>query len=60
VNGTPLPRYHFTNESDDIRALFGRACDRMGIDWRQNNRNTFSVARRARVARLDEFVGPKR
>jgi hypothetical protein len=60
VNGTPYPRYHFTNESADIRALFGRACDRMGIEWRPNNPNVLSVARRASVARLDEFVGPKR
>jgi hypothetical protein len=32
----------------------------MGIEWRQNNRNNLSVARRASVARLDEVVGPKR
>jgi hypothetical protein len=60
VNGKPYPRYHFTNESSDIRALFGRACDRLGIEWRQNNRKNLSVARRESVARLDEFVGPKR
>jgi hypothetical protein len=60
VNGTPYPRYHFTNASEDIRALFGRACDRMGIDWRQNNARNLSVAKRGSVARLDEFIGPKR
>jgi hypothetical protein len=35
VNGTPYPRYHFTNYSADIRAIFGRACDALGIEWTQ-------------------------
>jgi hypothetical protein len=67
VNGTPYPRYHFTNVSADftnvsadIRGIFGRACDQLGIEWRPNNRWSLSVARRESVALLDEFVGPKR
>jgi hypothetical protein len=60
VNGTPYPRYHFCNESKDILALFGRACERMDIEWRPNNRKTLSVAKRDSVARLDAFVGRKR
>jgi hypothetical protein len=60
VNGTPYPRYHFSNVSADIRGIFGRACDQLGVDWRANNRWSLSVARRGSVARLDEFVGPKR
>jgi hypothetical protein len=60
VNGTPYPRYHFTNVSADIRGIFGRACDQLGIEWRPNNRYTLSVARRGSVALLDGFVGPKR
>ncbi len=60
VNGTAYPRYHFSNASADIRALFGAACDRLGIRWRQNNARNLSVARRTSVAILDEFVGPKR
>jgi hypothetical protein len=60
VNGTPYPRYHFSNVSADIRGIFGRACDQLGIEWRPNNRWTLSVARRGSVALLDEFVGPKR
>jgi hypothetical protein len=60
VNGTPYPRYHFSNVSADIRAIFGRACDQLGIEWRPNNRWSLSVARRGSVALLDEFVGPKR
>lgn len=60
VNGTPYPRYHFSNASSDIRALFGRACDQMGISWRQNNARNLSVAKRESVRKLDLFVGPKR
>ena len=60
VNGTPYPRYHFSNVSADIRGIFGRACDQLGIEWRANNRCSLSVARRGSVALLDEFVGPKR
>lgn len=53
------PRYFFSNESDDIRSLFQDACDALGVDCRQNRRNSVSVARRAAVALLDEWVGPK-
>jgi hypothetical protein len=60
VNGTAYPRYHFSNVSADIRGIFGRACDQLGIEWRANNRWSLSVARRGSVAMLDEFVGPKR
>ena len=60
VNGTPYPRYHFSNVSADIRGIFGRACDQLGIEWRPNNRYSLSVARRGSVALLDAFVGPKR
>jgi hypothetical protein len=45
--------------SADIRGLFCDACDRLGIAWRRMNARNISVARRAAVARLDEFVGPK-
>jgi hypothetical protein len=60
VNGTPYPRYHFSNASADIRAIFGRACDALGIEWRPHNSRNLSVARRNSVALLDAFVGPKR
>jgi hypothetical protein len=60
VNGTPYPRYHFSNVSADIRGIFGRACDQLGVEWRPNNPFSLSVARRGSVALLDEFVGPKR
>jgi len=52
-------RYFFTNESDDIRALFLDACERLGVEAPHNRRNSISVARRESVAILDRFVGPK-
>jgi hypothetical protein len=52
-------RYHFTNESADIRKLFTWALIRLGIDFRYNNYKNISVARRESVRRLDAFVGPK-
>jgi hypothetical protein len=54
------PRYMFSNRSRDIHAIFTDHLDQLGIAWRWSNDHTVSVARRAAVARLDEFVGPKR
>lgn len=54
------PRYQFTSHSDDIRAIFCEHLDLLGIPWRRMNRWNISIARREGVARLDEFVGPKR
>ena len=53
------PRYNFTNASEDIRVMFTDACRLLDISWRQMNARNISVARKADVARLDEFVGPK-
>jgi hypothetical protein len=53
------PRYLFTNESVDIRNLFTGTLDDLGIEWRYNNRNCISIAKRGSVAALDWFVGPK-
>lgn len=55
----PYPRYHFSNASADIREIFGRACDAIGVEWRHNNTREQSVARRKSVAILDSFIGPK-
>jgi hypothetical protein len=44
VNGTPYPRYHFSNSSADIRGIFGRACDSLGVEWRPHTRVSLSVA----------------
>ena len=53
-------RYSFSNRSDDIRALFCEHLDLLGIGWTQPNAFQIAVDRRAEVAKLDEFVGPKR
>jgi hypothetical protein len=54
------PRYQFCNLSDDIKHIFCRTCDLVGIDWRVMNAKTISIARSESVALMDEFVGPKR
>ena len=54
------PRYMFTNYSTDIRGIFCAACDDYGVNWRQMNWKTISIARRPEVAKLDLVIGPKR
>lgn len=53
------PRYTFCNMSDDIKALFKRACARLGIEVRRMNQKDLSIAKGASVALLDDIVGPK-
>jgi hypothetical protein len=53
-------RYFFSNLSQDIRALFCEACDRVGLRWTQSSHRNISISHRASVALLDEQVGPKR
>jgi hypothetical protein len=57
--GHEYVRYFFDNASDDIRGIFGDACDQLGIGWREPGPRTISIARAPDVALLDEFVGPK-
>jgi hypothetical protein len=54
------PRYAFSNRSDDIREIFCNACDRMGVHWTRAGKWTIYVSRKADVALLDTFIGPKR
>jgi hypothetical protein len=54
------PRYFFSNLSADIRRIFCEHCDLVGIRWTPSNPRNISVSHRESVARLDEFVGPKR
>ena len=54
------PRYEFSNRSQDIRRIFCDTCDALGVDWRSMRRDVISIARRASVAKLDAFIGPKR
>jgi hypothetical protein len=53
------PRYFFSNLSADIRALFCKSCERLGLRWTQSNPRNISISHRASVALLDEHVGPK-
>jgi hypothetical protein len=52
-------RYSFSNRSDDIKAIFCAHLDLLGIGWTRPNAKDIAVARRADVALLDAFVGPK-
>jgi hypothetical protein len=54
------PRYSFSNLSHDIRTIFCDACDLMGLRWTASGATTIYVSRKADVAILDRFVGPKR
>lgn len=53
------PRYFFTNYSADIRGIFCRYCERLGIRWTQSSFKNISVSHRDSVAILDSFIGPK-
>jgi len=54
------PRYTFSNVSGDIRRIFCDACDLMGLHWTASGEKTIYVSRKADVAELDRFIGPKR
>jgi hypothetical protein len=56
------PRYSFTNHSSDIRNIFCRACDQLGVHWTaadMADKSVIYVSRKADVAFFDEFIGPK-
>jgi hypothetical protein len=53
-------RYAFANRSDDIKRIFCAHLDHLGIGWTRPNEKDVAVARRADVARMDRFIGPKR
>jgi hypothetical protein len=52
------PRYSFSNASEDIRQIYCRACDLLGLRHSFAGRNVY-VSRKADVAKLDTFIGPK-
>lgn len=52
------PRYSFDNLSEDIRAIFCAACDKLEIHWTTSG-NSVYVSRKADVARMDRWIGPK-
>lgn len=57
--GYAYSRYLFSNRSGDILGIFAEACRRVGVTAKANGRWSLSVARRADVALLDSFIGPK-
>ena len=54
------PRYAFSNKSEDIKQLFCESCDALRIQWTRPSDRQIAIYRKESVARLDEFVGPKR
>ena len=52
------PRYVFVNLSADIRQIFTDACDLLGLRWTTSGYKVY-VSRKADVATLDRFIGPK-
>lgn len=57
-NGWRAPRYSFSNASQDILGVFRQTCDLLGLRWTSAPRVVY-VSRKADVARMDEFIGPK-
>lgn len=56
--GWRCPRYVFSNLSDDIRGIFCKACEIVGLHYTTAPRTVY-VSRKAEVAQMDEFIGPK-
>ena len=54
------PRYAFSNRSEDILGIFRDACVAAGVHCTRASQTQIAVYSKAAVARLDEFVGPKR
>ena len=57
--GWSHPRYSFANKSSDIKRIFCDTCDLVGLHWTLSGEKTIYVSRKADVAFLDRFVGPK-
>lgn len=53
-------RYYFSNRSEDIKDLFCRSLDSLGIPWTRPSDRQIAIYRRDAVAKLDQFIGPKR
>jgi hypothetical protein len=39
--------------------MFANVCDSLGVHWTRTNARTIAVSRKADVAFLDTFIGPK-
>lgn len=58
--GVASVRYHFSNLSEDIKRLYCESLDALGIRWTRPSARDIAVYRKASVAKLDAFVGPKK
>jgi hypothetical protein len=56
--GWRCPRYVFNNTSDDILGIFRLACEFVGVHYTTAPKTVY-VSRKADVALLDRFIGPK-
>ena len=45
--------------SEDIRTISCDVCELIGVHWTASGDRTIYVSRKADVAELDRFVGPK-
>jgi hypothetical protein len=52
--------YHFSNLSEDIKRIFCDTLDLLSVHWTRPCDRQIAIYRKADVARLDEFIGPKR
>lgn len=57
--GVKSVKYHFSNRSEDIKGLFCAALDRLEIPWTRPSDRDIAIYRKAAVARLGGFIGPK-
>jgi hypothetical protein len=57
--GVRSARYQFSNRSEDIKQIFSASLDRLDIPWTRPSERQIAVYRKAAVARLDQFIGPK-
>ncbi len=53
-------RYFFSNRSEDIKRLFCEYLDQLGVGWNRPNDTEIQISKATSVARLEDFVGPKR
>ena len=60
VNGKSYPRYSFTNNSSEIKAIFCRVCDRLGVHYTRPSWKAVSISRDVTTwRRLTRSSGPR-
>jgi hypothetical protein len=57
--GVRSVRYHFSNRSEDIKRLYCESLEAVGVRWTRPCGQQIAVYRKASVAILDAFIGPK-